>query len=193
MSNKKNIFKKVIVLSIIIVLLNSFSTFSTLLKSESSNTSILLQIGSPVMIVNGMVLQIDPISTETAPVIIESRTFLPIRTVIETIGGQVNENEENKQITIDVNGQNIVFFIGNPQYTEAPVYYGEIEGMKTMGLYGGSKIIMVNGQIILNDVPAIIIDDRTYMPVRFIIENAGGEVGWDDANKVVSIMYPDPS
>jgi N-acetylmuramoyl-L-alanine amidase len=35
------------------------------------------------------------------------------------------------------------------------------------------------------DVPAQIINDRTYVPVRVIFEALGAEVDWDDATKTV--------
>ena len=68
MSNKSNLSKKVVVILIIIVFLNSFSTF---INGESTKTSILLQIGNPTMIANNSYLPIDPINSETVPVVID--------------------------------------------------------------------------------------------------------------------------
>ena len=189
MSNKSIILRKVIVLLIIIVLLNSFSVFTTFIHGESTKTNISLQIGNPVMKVNNGELQIDPISIETVPVIVKSRTLLPIRAVIEAIGGQISWNDQYKLIKIEVNGQSIMLFMLNPVYMEEPVYRGVNEGMKTLGLYEGSKTILVNGQEKQNDVPAMIINDRTFMPLRFIAETAGCKVDWNDANKEVAITY----
>ena len=90
MSNKSSLLKKVIVLLIIILFLNSFSTFLTLIKGESTNVNILLQIGNPVMTVNNDQLQIDPINTETVPVIIDSRTLLSYK------GGYRSNRRTNK-------------------------------------------------------------------------------------------------
>ena len=193
MSNKSNILKKCIIILVIIVLLNSFSIFSTLLNSESTNVSILLEIGNPVMLVNFTESNIDPISTDTVPVIVQSRTLLPIRAIIEAIGGQIAWDAESRLVTIDVNGQNIKLSMANPVYVEHLVYSGESGGMVSLGLYEGNKTIMVNGQPDKNDVPAMIINERTFMPLRFIAENAGCKVDWYDEKKQVIITYPDPS
>ena len=193
MSNKNAVLKKGIVLLIIIVFLNSFSIFSTLLYSESTSVSILLEIGNPVMKVNNATSNIDPISTDTVPVIVQSRTLLPIRAIIEAIGGQISWNAEDRLVTIDVNGKNIKLSMLNPVYVEHLVYSGESGGMVALGLYEGSKTMLVNGQANTNDVPAMIINDRTFMPLRFIAENAGCKVDWYDEKKEVVITYPDPS
>ena len=40
------------------------------------------------------------ISNDVAPVIVNDRTLVPIRIVTETLGSEVNRNEETKEITI---------------------------------------------------------------------------------------------
>lgn len=46
----------------------------------------------------------------------------------------------------------------------------------------------VNGEIInFEDQKPILINDRTYVPVRFLAEALGAEVDWDDTHKVVII------
>ena len=193
MLNKSNFLIKGIIFLIIIIYIYSFSIFSTLLNSESTNVNILLEIGNPVMFVNFTESNIDPISTDTVPVIVQSRTLLPIRAIIEAIGGQIDWDAESRLVTIDVNGQNIKLSMANPVYVEHLVYSGESGGMVSLGLYEGNKTIMVNGQPDKNDVPAMIINERTFMPLRFIAENAGCKVDWYDEKKQVIITYPDPS
>ncbi|MBE7015862.1 MAG: hypothetical protein E7417_03455 [Ruminococcaceae bacterium] len=45
--------------------------------------------------------------------------------------------------------------------------------------------ILVNGEKVTSDVPPVIIEDRTLVPVRAIFEALGAEVEWDDATKTV--------
>ena len=45
--------------------------------------------------------------------------------------------------------------------------------------------IFVNGEKVEADVPPVIIEDRTMVPVRAIFEALGAEVEWDDATKTV--------
>jgi len=52
-----------------------------------------------------------------------------------------------------------------------------------MTLYIGGKIAIVNGEEKELDVPAEITDDRTFVPLRFVSENCGAVVAWDDSTK----------
>lgn len=48
--------------------------------------------------------------------------------------------------------------------------------------------LAVDGNLIdFSDQKPILINDRTYVPVRFLAEALGAEVNWDDARKVISI------
>ena len=47
--------------------------------------------------------------------------------------------------------------------------------------------LYLNGEAIQMDTAAVIKLERTYVPVRFIAEALGMEVGWDDATRAVSL------
>lgn len=49
------------------------------------------------------------------------------------------------------------------------------------------KNIEVDGKIIKNDVPPLNINDRTYVPIRFVAENMGLNVDWNEETEVVTI------
>lgn len=49
------------------------------------------------------------------------------------------------------------------------------------------KTIKVNGEEIEPDVPAQIIEGRTMVPLRFVAEVLGAEVGWDGKTYTVTI------
>lgn len=51
----------------------------------------------------------------------------------------------------------------------------------------GSKTAYVNGIPQTLDAPPVIKNDRTMLPVRFVAENLGAAVGWENATQTVSI------
>jgi N-acetylmuramoyl-L-alanine amidase len=55
-------------------------------------------------------------------------------------------------------------------------------------VYEGNVVsLKLNGELLQPDVPPIIMDDRTLVPVRAIFEKMGAEVNWDGANRKVQI------
>ena len=106
---------------------------------------------------------------DTAPIIKDERTLLPIRAIIESLGGKIFYEAENKEVTIFINGAEIHLFIGNNM---AIVNEKEVQIDENKNVY------------------PLIINSRTYLPLRFIIENIGGSVGWDAEERKVTITYP---
>lgn len=127
----------------------------------ATGTTITLQINYPYMTVNDIVKEIDP-GRETVPVIVEDRTLLPVRAIVEALGGTIAWDETSRKVTIQDSGTTIELWVGN-------------------------NITYVNGIKKITDVPPQIINDRTMTPVRFVVENLGAAVDWDSANKVVII------
>lgn len=58
-------------------------------------------------------------------------------------------------------------------------------------LYIGSKNGTVNGKPITLDVPPIIQNGRTLVPLRFVSETIGASVNWDDKTRSITITMPD--
>ena len=65
-------------------------------KIEVEDMKIELKIGSKIAIVDGEEVEMD-----VAPLILENRTFVPIRFVSEVLGCKVNWNEGNREVTIE--------------------------------------------------------------------------------------------
>ena len=116
---------------------------------------------------NQITIQLDgkEIINDSPPVILDGRTLIPARAVFEAMGGTVSWNESTKEVTVNIN-ENIVKL--------------KIDS-KTVGVNGVNKTI---------DVPAMIINNRTMVPVRFISEAVGCEVSWNETNKLVAITSP---
>jgi hypothetical protein len=119
-----------------------------------------LKVGDSKIDVNGSVKEID--DSGTKPQIIDGRTLLPIRAVIEALGGTIDWQASEKKITIDLSGSKVEMWISKPG----------------VNVNGSSKTI---------DVPPQIINGRTFVPVRFVTENSGCSVNWDAATKTVTI------
>ena len=102
---------------------------------------------------------------DVAPIIRNNRTMLPARAVAESLGGTVGWDENNKAVTVNgknKNGEDVSLVINI-----------------------GSDTAYVNGEAVTLDSPAFIENNRTYTPVRFIAENLGADVSWDEDNQRV--------
>jgi hypothetical protein len=134
--------------------------------SVTAGTTITLQISSPDMTVNDEVSEIDP-GRGTAPVISGDRTLLPLRAVVEALGGDISWDEKTGKVTIRVSRDTIELWIGSSTAT-------------------------VNDEQTELDTAPEVINGRTMLPVRFVAENLHAEVNWDAPNKVVTIQYISP-
>lgn len=130
--------------------------------------TIILEIGKPTMFVDSTLLEIDP-GRNTAPVIKNSRTLVPIRAIIEALGGFVSWDNSERKVSIALNTIKIELWIGK----------------NTARVNGVEKPIDPENP---NVVPEII-NDRTMLPLRFIAENLGATVDWDAEKKIVKITY----
>ncbi|WP_458406845.1 copper amine oxidase N-terminal domain-containing protein, partial [Anaerotignum sp.] len=99
---------------------------------------------------------------DVAPEIKNDRTMLPIRIIAEALGATVTWNETEQKVTITDDDLVIEIFIGQPFAT-------------------------VNGEPVKLDAPAYIANDRTYLPLRFVAENLGATVVWNDTDNTVTI------
>ena len=58
-------------------------------------------------------------------------------------------------------------------------------------LYIGQTTASVFGQSVENDVAPVVRNDRTMLPARFVAENLGATVAWDQAAQQVTITKGD--
>ena len=76
----------------------------------SSPTVVTLWVGNPVMAIG---TKRQPIDTEgTKPVIVESRTLVPIRAVIEAFGGVVEWDDKTRRVMIVLGDNTLDLWIG---------------------------------------------------------------------------------
>lgn len=102
---------------------------------------------------------------DVAPYIKDGRTYLPIRYVAQALGvadANIMWDQATKKVTL-------------------------IKGTTFAQLTIGSNILMVNGMPITMDVAPEISSDRTCLPIRFVAQVLGANVGWDEATQTVTI------
>lgn len=129
--------------------------------ADTSSTTVVLQVDNPIMTVNGSETEIDP-GMGTAPVIQDSRTLVPVRTIIEAMGGSVEWD--------------------NDTHT-ASLMYGDNE----IELVTGSTTAYLNGEERSLDTAPAIINGRTMLPIRFIAESFGFNTRWDADTRSITI------
>jgi len=130
-----------------------------------------LQPDNEMMVVNGAQQEIDP-GRNTKPVIVKEwgRTVVPIRAIVEALGGTIGWDGIERKVTINFNGTTIELWIDNP--------HAKVNGT--------AKWIDENN----HSVKPIIVNSRTMLPLRFVAENLGCKVDWDGTTRTITITYP---
>ncbi len=96
------------------------------------------------------------------PYIESDRTLIPIRALAENMGFTVDWDDATKTVTVKGGDTEITLVIDSNKAT-------------------------VNGETYTLDVPARITSDRTFIPLRFVSENMGATVDWNDADRSIAI------
>lgn len=99
---------------------------------------------------------------ETDPIIKNERTLVGFRAILEALGATVTWDEDTRMVTATKEGTTIVLEIGSDK-------------------------AYVNGKESTLDAAPEIVNDSTLIPVRFVSEQLGMDVGWDDVTRHVAI------
>ncbi len=105
---------------------------------------------------------------DTPPVIKDGRTLIPLRAVTEGMGAEITYDEVSHIVTI----------VKDATETDEKI---EI----VMDLE--DETVKVNGDLIVIDVPAKVMNNRTMVPLRFIAEQLGLKVEWNPETQTVAI------
>lgn len=135
---------------------------STLSLYDENTKLIKMKINDVNYSINGEVKKMD-----AKPFIKNDRTLVPLRFIVEAIGGEVNWDNDNRLVTVNSKGKTI----------ELPI---------------DSKTIKIDGQDVSIDQAAIIKGDRTFVPIRFIAENLDMVVNYiNDTCEIEISSYED--
>jgi len=103
------------------------------------------------------------LSLENPPVIINDRVLIPLSSVFEKLGCNVEwDASDRKRAYIKKDGIDIMLTVG-------------------------SNVAIRNADFVIMDVTPEIIEDRIYMPIRFVCESIGKRVEWNSFNREVQI------
>ena len=156
--------KKILSMLLVFCLMTVFTTGCSAAPQTQGNASdpvITLQIGNAMMTVDGSQQEIDP-GRGTVPVIENDRTLLPVRAVVEAMGGAVAWDEET-QTAVLAKGETVIL------------------------LKIGSNIAFINEVSHTLDTAPVTINDRTMLPIRFVAEGFGYSVGWNGETQTVTL------
>ena len=129
-------------------------------NEENNNFVFTMQIGNPVMTVNGTEKSID--DNGTLPIVENGRTLVPIRAVIEAMGGSVLWDGEQNAAVLTLGEDKITLTIG-------------------------SETALFNEEKYTIDVVPKIINSRTMLPIRFIAESFKFDVIGDEDTKTITV------
>lgn len=96
------------------------------------------------------------------PIILNNYTLVPAREVFETLGAQVDWNNDTREVKIIYKDTNVVLTINSTQAS-------------------------VNNVTKSMDIPAKLINNKTMIPVRFVSESIGANVVWDNDTRSIYI------
>lgn len=125
--------------------------------------AITLTIGSPTMSVNGTATTIDAEGSRAT--LYKGYTMLPLRSVVENMGGTVSWNAANQQITMKYNGS-------------------------TVSMTLGSKTAYANGVAKSMSVAPFTDNGRTYVWLRSLEFFPGVTVDWRADTRQATVVYP---
>ena len=128
-------------------------------------TVVKFQIGKTSYLIDN-----DPKTMDTEPVIIEGRTMLPIRFLAEAIGARVGWNASTQEVSIFLQFIHIRLRINHPTAI--------VNGRNT-------PIDPANDKV----MPIIVPPGRTLLPLRFVAENLQCEVEWNASTREVTVKY----
>lgn len=116
------------------------------------------QKSAPYVCVNNTIL-----GFETPPVTESDRTLVPMRFLFEQLGAEVTWDEATETATAVKDDTTISFTIDNTTAT-------------------------VNGAATTMDVPARLVNDKTMVPLRFLSEEMGYTVEWDEETRMATVI-----
>jgi len=122
--------------------------------------TIILEIDSEYMIVNGVSVKID--AQNSKPFIHNGRTLVPMAGIFDALSATYKWDGETRSVTAQKEKTAIYLEIDNPTAYK-------------------------NGEPVLLEIAPIIKNDKTMIPLRFVSESLGAEVLWDNDARTITI------
>lgn len=158
---KKKLFVTLLVTLLITLVTTLFYTFTSVNAEENIN----------------VILNDETVTFDTAPVMENDRILVPIRAIAEKMEFDVNWDQKTQTVTLE-NFSNILTIGINNKYIS-----------KTFKFLTDEDEAYQKTFDIPIDVPAKVINDRTYLPLRAVTEAFGCEVEWNQNSQTAEIFY----
>ena len=104
----------------------------------------------------------ETLTFDVPPQLIDNRTMVPLRKIFEAMGAVVDWNNDSQTVTATKGNERVIATIN-------------------------SKNVYISGDTKTLDVPPMVVDGRTLVPVRFVAESFGANVTWDEGTRTVII------
>ncbi len=150
--------KKFITLLVVICIVLTEALPAFSASAQTPRVEISFRVGDSTLKINGVEVQV-----ETPYVVGEGVTLVPLRVITEAFGATVGWDADTQTVTLDYPGVNILLQIGNP--------IAEVNG-KTETLLAAPELP----------------NSSTMVPLRFISENFGATVSYDDATAAILVV-----
>lgn len=145
------------------LLLAAAAILSLCAPAKAASQKVLaLQIGSNRMVQGSQVYQVDSENAAVVPIIQNDRTLVPVSQIVKMFGGTSSWDGENRTATFTLGEHRVKVIID------------------------GTSCI-VDSRVLTMDVPAQIINDRTYVPLRAVLEGLGLNVGYVASDQIIVV------
>lgn len=112
--------------------------------------------------------------SENPPIVVEGRTYLPLRAMGEALGVPIDWNEELRQAEVDMSDK-------KPESSQVKAPVQPVESSVTSWTaYKATFKVMVRGTEFISENPPIVVEGRTYLPLRALGEVLGVPVDWNE-------------
>ena len=121
-------------------------------------------------------VDLNEVVSDTPPQLINDRTMVPVRAITEMLGYDVYWHDDTRQVDVCEKGSTIPVIIMQIDSTKA--YYTKY--IEELGESVGVEEVL--------DSPATLINDRTFVPLRFISEAVGYYVDYNEETEDVYLF-----
>lgn len=146
------------VIALILALVMAFSCVIVSAEENTGKVEISFKVGDSILKINGVDTQV-----ETPFIAGEGTTLVPLRVITEAFGAQVEWVAETRSIILTYREVKVVLQIDNDK-------------------------AQVNDHTETLAVAPMLVNNTTMVPLRFISETFGAQVGWNEEDKSISVV-----
>lgn len=131
--------------------------------AEGSAQVVVLQLGNNCMTVDSSLQPVDPQSEQVYPIAENNRTLVPVSRIVAAFGGTSTWDPATNDTTFSLNGHTVTHRIGT------------------------KAVNIDNRTVTIMSVASRAINNRTYVPLRTVLEGLGLTVNYEPANRLVVV------